>query len=323
MCRNAARLARQDPARRLCPVATRKKRTSAKKSGSNRGTRSKHLHPRARIAGLAVAGIAAAVLGIAIVSHPGTEAVAEGVELRARRAERIATTVPATLELSIVARHPHDRGAFTQGLLWHDGRLFESTGLEGRSTLREVELTTGRVLRHRDLPADLFGEGLARVGDRLFQITWQNGVAYEWDIERFERIAEHRYPGEGWGLCFDGESLVMSDGSDTLTFRDPNTFASHRTVRVTKLGRPARHLNELECVEGSVFANVWQTDEILRIDPESGRVTGVLVASGLLPRNEAREADVLNGIAYVPETGRFLLTGKLWPTLFEVEIVER
>lgn len=267
--------------------------------------------------------LTASALAVALALEPEAEAVAERVEIRAERVERLATTVPATLDLEVVARYPHDPEAFTQGLLWHDGRLFESTGLEGQSTLREVELASGRVLRRAELPREHFGEGLARVENRLVQITWQNHVAHVWDLERFEPVAEHRYTGEGWGLCYDGRSLVMSDGSDRLTFRDPETFAPRRTVRVTKLGRPVRWLNELECVDGAVYANVWQTDEIVRIDPESGRVSGVLGASGLLPPEDRQGVDVLNGIAYVPETGRFLITGKLWPTMFEVEIRER
>ncbi len=316
-------------------MATRKKQRKARSGGEGapregapsraprRAAKPPAGHGKAAVwgAGLALAAFVGIVGAVAL--HPGTEAVAERVEVRADRVERLATTVPATLELEVVARYPHDPEAFTQGLVWHEGRLFESTGLEGRSTVREVELATGRVLRSESLPRTLFGEGLARVGRRLVQITWQSGVAYVWDLERFDRIAQHRYEGEGWGLCYDGTSLVMSDGSDTLTFRDPDTFAVRRTVRVTKLGRPARNLNELECVEGAVFANVWQTDEILRIDPTSGRVTGILRASGLLTPRERARADVLNGIAYIPETGRFLVTGKLWPTLFEVEIRER
>ncbi len=325
MCRNRAGLARTDRPRRLCRVATRKKQSKPKSGAKARAQSTRRGAPRGKAAlvGVGLLAVAGATLAVAFALHPGTEAVAERVEVRAERVERLATTVPATLDLTVVARYPHDQEAFTQGLVWHEGRLFESTGLEGRSTLREVELRTGRVLRSVDLPRELFGEGLARVDGRLVQITWQSNVAYVWDLERFERVAQHRYAGEGWGLCYDGTSLVMSDGSDTLTFRDPATFAPRRTVRVTKLGRPTRWLNELECVRGEVYANVWQTDEILRIDPASGRVTGVLRARDLLTPEQREGADVLNGIAYVPETGRFLITGKLWPVMFEVEIRER
>jgi glutaminyl-peptide cyclotransferase len=316
-------LARPDRARSLCLVATRKKQPKTKTGASARAPRRATPRGKAALLGASVAAAASLALGLAVALHPGTEAVAERVEVRADGLERLATTVPATLDFEVVARHPHDPDAFTQGLLFHDGRLFESTGLEGRSTLREVELTTGRVLRQVELSPREFGEGLARVDDRLVQITWQNQIAHVWDLESFERLAQHRYSGEGWGLCYDGNSLVMSDGTSALSFRDPNTFDVRRSVRVTKLGRPVRLLNELECVDGVVFANVWQTDEILRIDPSSGRVTGVLRAGGLLSPAERQGTDVLNGIAYVPETGRFLITGKLWPAIFEIAIRER
>lgn len=216
----------------------------------------------------------------------------------------------------------HDRGAFTQGLVYHGGKLYESTGLHGRSTLREVDLETGEVRRKVDLPRELFAEGLARVEDRLVQLTWRSGKALVWSVDGFEQIAEHEYSGEGWGLCFDGERLVMSDGTAWLSFRDPETFERIGEVRVTRAGRPVRRLNELECVDGAIYANVWMNDSIARIDPDTGEVTGWIDASGLLSREDrAGDEDVLNGIAYVPETGRFLLTGKNWPRLFEVEFV--
>jgi glutaminyl-peptide cyclotransferase len=230
---------------------------------------------------------------------------------------------PAVLRLEVVAIHPHDPGAFTQGLVWSNGRLFESTGLVGRSSLREVELESGTVLRQVDLNPPLFGEGLALVGDELVQLTWQDQRALRWRTTTFAPLGEFRYEGEGWGLCFDGTSLISSDGTNRLAVRDPKTFAVKRSVAVTDRGRPLHSLNELECVDGSVWANVYGTERIVRIDPGSGRVTGEVDASGLLRREEAARADVLNGIAWVPERGTFLLTGKLWPSIFEVRLVER
>ncbi len=232
------------------------------------------------------------------------------------------TTVPEALRVRVVQRHDHDTQAFTQGLLWHDGVLYESTGLEGRSSLRRVSID-GTVQAQVDLDEDLFAEGLARVGDELFQITWQNEVAYVYDLTTLEKKREHRYEGEGWGLCYDGTHLVMSDGSATLVFRDPESFEIERRVDVTRIGRPVRFLNELECVDGAVYANVWQREQIVRIDPQSGAVTATINAHGLLDRSERRAADVLNGIAWIPERNRFVLTGKLWPALFEVEFVPR
>ena len=234
-----------------------------------------------------------------------------------------APTLPVAYDVRVVARHPHDEEAFTQGLLWHEGKVFESTGLHGRSSLRRWDLDSGAVEERVEVAEDLFAEGLARVDDRFIQLTWQSGVALVYDVRTFRQLAELEYEGEGWGLCYDGEDLVMSDGSDTLFFRDPETFAVRRRVRVTKVGRPVRMLNELECAEGQVWANIWQRDEIIRIDPRSGHVTATVDASGLLTGAERRGRDVLNGIAWLPDRQRLLLTGKLWPAAFEVELVER
>ena len=232
------------------------------------------------------------------------------------------TTVPEALRVRVVQRHDHDTQAFTQGLLWHDGVFYESTGLEGRSSVRRVSID-GTVQAQVDLDDELFAEGLARVGDELFQITWQNEVAFVYDLTTLERKREYSYEGEGWGLCYDGTHLVMSDGSATLVFRDPESFEIQRRVEVTRIGRPVRFLNELECVDGAVYANVWQREQIVRIDPQSGAVTATINAHGLLDRTERRAADVLNGIAWIPDRNRFVLTGKLWPALFEVEFVPR
>jgi glutamine cyclotransferase len=223
----------------------------------------------------------------------------------------------------IVARHPHDPAAFTQGLLWHDGKLYESTGLYGASSLRRVDLASGRVEVTRPLPGRLFGEGLARVGDRLVQLTWREEVALLWDVHDLEARGERPYRGEGWGLTFDGTSLVQSDGTARLTFRDPNTLAPRGVVTVTDRGAPLALLNELEWVDGALWANLWQSDELVRVDPASGRVVARLDLAALRLEAAAQASapiDVLNGIAWRPERATLLVTGKLWPVLFELAL---
>jgi len=231
---------------------------------------------------------------------------------------------PERLTVRVVARHPHDPEAFTQGLLWHEGKLWESTGLYGRSSLRRVELASGRVEAQAPVDARLFGEGLALSGGELVQLTWREGRALRWSPGALALTGEWRYAGEGWGLASDGRRLLQSDGSDRISVRDPSTFAVTGTLNVTDRGRPVGLLNELEVVDGALYANLWTTDEIVRIDPATGKVTARIDASAL--RVEVAErgvsADaVLNGIAWRPETETFLLTGKLWPTLFEVKLV--
>jgi glutamine cyclotransferase len=227
------------------------------------------------------------------------------------------------LHARVVRKYPHETDAFTQGLIWHEGFLYESTGQYGQSSLRKVRLQDGKVLAERALEPSLFGEGLALVGDRLIQLTWRSGLAIVSDLATLEQRGTLHYPGEGWGLCYDGASLVMSDGSSILEFRDPQSMELLREVTVLQNGRPVRDINELECVGAEVYANVWHKNEILRIDPKTGRVTATIDASGLLSRIEATRADVLNGIAYRRESKTFLLTGKLWPHVFEVELEPR
>ncbi|MEX2536867.1 MAG: glutaminyl-peptide cyclotransferase [Trueperaceae bacterium] len=228
---------------------------------------------------------------------------------------------PAELAATVLERYPHDTDAFTQGLLLEGGKLYESTGLYGRSSLREVDLHTGEVIRVRYLDSSHFGEGLAQVDERLIQLTWRAGRALVYDLETFEPVGSFNYGGEGWGLCFDGEELWMSDGSATLFVRDPDTFEMRRRVAVTLRGEPLAMLNELECVDDRIYANVWQTDRIVGIDKGNGRVDAVVDASSLLSAEElaALSPDaVLNGIAYDPQNERFLITGKLWPALLAV-----
>jgi glutamine cyclotransferase len=232
------------------------------------------------------------------------------------------------LDWQVVSARAHDPAAWTQGLqLDAVGRLYESTGLRGRSTLREVDAESGVVRRQVSLPDEHFGEGLALVEDRLIQLTWQEGVAHVWDAATFAPLETFAYEGEGWGLCFDGQRLVMSDGSQRLTFRDADTFAITGSVEVDGAGLPAMRFNELECVDGLVWANAWLTDTIVRIDPIAGRVTGVLDMEGVLDQwpeaiDHGADAppDVLNGIAWDAAAGTFLVTGKLWPALFEIRV---
>ncbi len=236
----------------------------------------------------------------------------------AAEAQRVASE---RLRVQVVQAYPHDPGAFTQGLVLAGGRVFESTGLEGRSSLREVELATGKVLRRLDIAAPVFAEGLALVGTRLFQITWKHETVYTYDRDTFKQGPTFPYTGEGWGICHDGRELVMSDGSARLTFRGPETFRPVREVTVRDDGRPVDQLNELECVGAHVYANIWQTDRIVRVDPKTGTVTATIDASGLLSPAERFGTDVLNGIAYDPSNDTFLITGKLWPKMFRVRFV--
>ncbi len=221
----------------------------------------------------------------------------------------------------MVATHPHDTSAFTQGLLWSEGRVYESTGLRGASVLRMVDLTTGQVLRETAADPEHFGEGLALVGDRLIWLTWQAGTAGVYHQDSFELLDRFAYQGQGWGLCHDGDRLVMSDGSAALFFRHPETFALLGSVAVTEAdGTPVDRLNELECVGETVWANVWLTDRIVVIDPTTGLVVAEADLAGIISPHpaDADTNDVLNGIAYRSETGTFLLTGKRWPSVFEV-----
>jgi glutamine cyclotransferase len=236
--------------------------------------------------------------------------------------ERQSTPAPALRPqpVRILAVHPHDPQAFTQGLLWSGGRLYESTGLYGRSTVREVDPDSGRVLRSVSLPDDQFGEGLALVGERLIQLTWREQDAFVWRLSDLASSGRIGYQGEGWGLTWDGKELLASDGSAVISRRSPEDLRSLGTVTVRRAGREVPYLNELEWVEGALYANVWQSDEILRIDPASGEVTGAWDASGLLEPEERQHADVLNGIAWNPQRRVFYLTGKLWPRLFEVQL---
>lgn len=222
---------------------------------------------------------------------------------------------------SIVNTFPHDRNAFTQGLIYLDGIFYEGTGLYQRSTLRKVDVETGHVLQLHKLPAEVFGEGITVFGDKLYQLTWKEKRGFVYNKDTFELIREFSYPTEGWGITHD-ERLIMSDGSDTLYFWDPETLAEIGRVQVVSQRGPVNRLNELEYINGEVFANVWQTNYIARIDPNTGHVTGWIVLDGLLtPADRTEPVDVLNGIAYDATNDRLFVTGKFWPKIFEIKLV--
>ena len=219
----------------------------------------------------------------------------------------------------VTARFPHDPTAYTQGLLWADGVLFESTGRYGHSELRRVDLRSGRVLASRRLPDNRFGEGLALLNGRLYQLTWQSGVGYTYDAATLAPRDSFLYAGEGWGLTTDGTSLIMSDGSDSLRILSPTTFRVERILHVRYNGAPLYQLNELEFVHGELLANVYQSNWILRIDPATGLVRQSINFADLYTDRPA-DAEVMNGIAVAPDSGQLLLTGKLWPVMFEVRL---
>ena len=221
----------------------------------------------------------------------------------------------------VVHVFPHDPQAFTQGLVYLDGVLYEGTGLNGRSSIRKVKIENGEVLQLQKVDPQYFGEGIAVVGDTIFELTWQSGIGFLYDRASFQRKGTFTYRGEGWGLTFDGKRLIMSDGSALLQFLDPATQKVISRLEVRDGGSPVLNLNELEYVKGEIFANVWQTNRIARISPKTGRVTGWIDLTGLLSAREAEGTDVMNGIAYDAARDRLFVTGKLWPKVFEIRIV--
>jgi len=280
-------------------------------------------------------GVDAATVGLSRVATAGfghllggtdAPALADLLESAGIEVERVGTaepaSAPARLAVTVHRRYPHATDAFTQGLLWHDGALYESTGIRGESTLRVVDPETGEVLVRSNNHPDEFAEGLALDDGRLFQLTWQSEVAHVYALEPVRLIGSRRYAGEGWGLTSDGTHLVMSNGSDVLSFRDPETFSEIRRLNVHDEHGFVDFINELEWAEGSIWANVWQTDDIVRIDPDSGLVTGVADVGDLLSDEERAIAGVANGIAYRPDNGHFMVTGKYWPWVFEVSFGE-
>jgi len=221
----------------------------------------------------------------------------------------------------VVNSYPHDPASFTQGLLFRDGGFYESTGQYGQSKLRRLEFPSGKVLKETSLSPELFGEGLAVVGDRLIQLTWKSHRGFVYEMSSFRLLREFSYDTEGWGLAYDGKNLILSDGSSDLFFLDTETFKPLRRLTVSMNGQPIRELNELEVIDGEIWANVWQTDLILRIDPSTGRVTSFLNLKGILaPSDKNGNENVLNGIAYDEDKKRIFVTGKLWPRVFEIRL---
>lgn len=228
-------------------------------------------------------------------------------------------TAPLSLQAEVIAVFPHDPAAFTQGLLWSDGHLIEGTGLEGHSSLRRVELDSGHVIESVDLDDHLFGEGVALVGDRIYQLTWKAGQALVYDADTFEWQHTFAYDTEGWGLATDGQRLVMSDGTDVIRFRDPSTFEVTGELHVRDGDRPVTELNELEIIDGEIYANVWKTHTIARISLDTGQVLAWIDLSNLSGGHNAGR-DVLNGIAWDPQDRRLFVTGKLWSELYEIRL---
>ena len=229
-----------------------------------------------------------------------------------------------TAQPTIVATYPHDPTAFTEGLYFEKGALFESTGLEGQSVIREVRLKDGKVLRETAIPAQYFGEGIVAWGGKILSLTWQDGIGMIWDRKTLRQTGSFRYPGEGWALTHNGRKIIMSDGTPVLRFLDPKTLEVTRRVSVTADGHPVPRLNELEYVKGEIFANIWLTDRIARIDPASGKVTGWIDLSALSRASGRRNAnDVANGIAWDAAKDRLFVTGKNWPVLYEIRLPKR
>jgi glutaminyl-peptide cyclotransferase len=238
---------------------------------------------------------------------------------QAQRQSRPAAAPVATYK--VVKIYPHDRTAFTQGLVYVDGVLYEGTGLNGRSSIRKVRLENGEVLQEQRLDPKYFGEGIVVWKKSLIEVTWQAEIGFVYDLATFQRVKTFNYTGEGWGLTHDGTRIIMSDGSSSLRFLDPETLKETGRLAVKDAGTPVADLNELELVKGEILANVWKTSRIARISPRTGQVTGWVDLTGLLDPHDAAGVDVLNGIAYDATGDRLFVTGKLWPKLFEIRIV--
>lgn len=258
--------------------------------------------PRRYLKWLVAGAVAAVAIGIAAWAQLG------------------AHRVPAAATFKVVAAYPHDPAAFTQGLAIEGGQLYEGTGLYGASTVRRVDLMSGRAEKQRALGPRYFGEGIAILDGRLYQITWMNGAAVVYDLDTFEVERTLQYDGEGWGLTHDGRELIMSDGSATIRFRDPQTFAVTREIEVKDNGVPLAMLNELEYIDGEIWANIWYDDRIARISPRDGKVLGFIDLSTLYPKSARGSEAVLNGIAWDAAAKRLFVTGKNWPQLYEIEV---
>ncbi len=299
-------------------MANRRKRSSPPRSSASRACDPAPTGGRTRV-GSSLLGPVLALLLIAVAASVGViRSAGVGVTTAGTAARQSSAGEVESLGVNVLRRFAHDTSAYTQGLIWSEGKLYESTGQYGASTLRRLDPQTGEVEHRVAISPAFFGEGLARVGDRLIMLTWKAQRAFVFELDSFAPTGTFSYRGEGWGLCDDGSRLIMSNGSDRLTFRDRETFEAAGDVAVTLRGVPLPQINELECVGDAVYANVYQQDFLVRIDPATGRVTQFIDAAGLLTLEERRGTDVLNGIAYDPEAATFYLTGKLWPAMFEV-----
>jgi len=263
------------------------------------------------------------LVALAACGGPATTAQTPPAQPRPE-AQAAATAEPQIFDARVVHTYPHDTGAFTEGLFYRDGHLYESTGLVGQSTIRRVRLEDGHVLQSVDIPAGPFGEGIVDNGDQIVSLTWQGGVGYRWDRRTFRRLGEWHYPGEGWALTRNATDIVMSDGTPQLRFLDPSTLGERRRLDVTIRGAPLERLNELEWVDGAILANVWMTGYIVRINPASGHVTGIIDLRALAAENAGADPDkVLNGIAWDAAGRRLFVTGKNWAHLYEIQLVPR
>lgn len=270
----------------------------------------------------ATAVAATEVAFAAVVAAPATPTPTHAPTATATPAPSPTPAPPPTYTFEIVNTYPHDPTAFTQGLVFHEGGLYEGTGRWGESELREVVLETGAVLRSHALEPEYFGEGIALLNDRIYQLTWQEQTGFVYDRATFAPLQTFTYPHEGWGITHDGQRLIVSDGTADIRFWDPATLQETGRITVRDHEGPVNRLNELEYVDGEIWANIWLTDRIARISPETGDVLGYIDLAGLLDASTLTQAaDVLNGIAHDPESGRLFVTGKLWPTLFEIRIV--
>ncbi|HSD47331.1 MAG TPA: glutaminyl-peptide cyclotransferase [Pyrinomonadaceae bacterium] len=259
------------------------------------------------------------VLALALVSLQCNGGA--GANVPANSANTATNAPPVAYGYQIVNMWPHDRGAFTQGLIFADGKLYEGTGQVGSSSLRLIEPQTGKVLKKVDVPEPYFAEGITLLNGKIYQLTWQHGIGFIYDAQNLEQTGRFEYNGEGWGITTDGRSLIMSDGSNRLKFLDPDSFRVTKTIAVLDGSRPIPELNELEYVNGEIYANIWHDDRIVTIDPQNGRVTGWIDLAGLLPPGDVTDPEaVLNGIAYDPNGKRLFVTGKLWPRLFEIQL---
>jgi glutamine cyclotransferase len=242
--------------------------------------------------------------------------------VKAAATPQTASPAPLNLTYRVIKSYPHDPKAFIQGLIVRDGVFYESTGLNGKSSLRKVDISTGAVLKKVSVPDKYFAEGLDEMGGKLYQLTWQANVGFIYDKNTFEKVGEFHYDGEGWGLTDDGTDLILSDGTNNIRFLDPKTFEVKRTIAVFDGLTPLKNLNELEYIDGIIYANVWQTNSIVQIDPKDGRIIAWIDMTGILPESERTNADVLNGIAYDAAKKKLYITGKLWPKVYEVELIK-